>query len=196
MLKTKSPAKKRSKAKGKKRPAKRTRKAAATFTWAAPGRVFEKKARANDVWRELQRIKAREGRLTPQLVVDNARENKVLSSLFEWNLRKAASRHWLETARRIMRSIEVIRVTPKGVEQRTVFVSVRQPEKNGGPAYYTVEEVAGNPKLVILFWRDALASLEGWIGRFSDLRERLPDVVGSVEAATKGLAREIRRKSR
>jgi len=49
------------------------------------------------------------GRLTADDVVADAKnKTSPLHSLFEWNVKKAAEKYWLETARRIIASVEII----------------------------------------------------------------------------------------
>jgi hypothetical protein len=57
----------------------------------------------------LEKIAARHGgRLTPEAVVEDARDpESPLHGEFNWNLEHAAYAHWLEVARRLIRSVEV-----------------------------------------------------------------------------------------
>lgn len=58
---------------------------------------------------ELKQIEdEHEGRLTPEDVISKAKnKDSVLHGLFEWDVKKAAREHWLETARGIIRSVRV-----------------------------------------------------------------------------------------
>lgn len=48
------------------------------------------------------------GVLTPEAVVEDAKQkNSPLHALFEWDVKKAAHHHWLETARGLIRSVRV-----------------------------------------------------------------------------------------
>lgn len=51
----------------------------------------------------------KDGRLTPEAVVEDARDpGSPLHELFEWNVDKAAMKHWMDRARTLIRSVEVV----------------------------------------------------------------------------------------
>ena len=53
--------------------------------------------------------KANNGTLTPDAVVKDAkRKDSPLHDCFEWDLRKAASAHWIEQARQLITSVRVV----------------------------------------------------------------------------------------
>lgn len=57
---------------------------------------------------------AHEGRITPELVVEDARDpESPLHNEFPWDLEKAAYQHWLDRARTIIRSVMVVTRTEK-----------------------------------------------------------------------------------
>src|SRR5262245_3977202 len=76
----------------------------------------------------LQKLEDKHGRITPELVVKEARRNprSPLHTAFEWDTAKAAKAYWLETARALIRSVYVT----VQIEDKTVNVTayVRDPE--------------------------------------------------------------------
>jgi len=82
------------------------------------------------------------GELTPELVVKEAkRPTSPLHGLFEWDLKKAAYRHWIEQARTIIRSLSVV-VTEDTITAR-VPLYIRDPRTAEG--YMSILSV-GNSK--------------------------------------------------
>lgn len=81
-------------------------------------------------------------RITAEAVVEDAKNPKSpLHSFFEWDVKKAAREHWLDTARELIRSVRVV------IEHRTTVVRavayVRDPE--AGPreqGYRSVSSLA------------------------------------------------------
>jgi hypothetical protein len=56
----------------------------------------------------LARLEDRHGRLTPQIVVDEAKKAKSpIHDEFDWNLERAAMQTWLERARDLIRSVRI-----------------------------------------------------------------------------------------
>ena len=81
------------------------------------------------------------GRLTPDAVVADARKrDSPLHHLFEWDLKKAAQKQWLDTARQLIRSVEVV-VTVENIGVKTPFY-VRDPNQDtGAQGYIAVSEL-------------------------------------------------------
>jgi hypothetical protein len=68
----------------------------------------------------LQSMCDRAGRLTPDMVVEDAKKkSSPLHAEFEWDVRKAAAAHWVDRAREIIASVTVV--------IRTNKVDVRSP---------------------------------------------------------------------
>lgn len=83
----------------------------------------------------LQEICDRNGRLTPDLVVADAkRKDSPLHGEFTWDLRKAAKSYWIEQARRLIASVTVI-VHTNHSEVRSVAY-VRDPSCASGEQGY------------------------------------------------------------
>lgn len=88
------------------------------------------------VRKRLEEIAARSGgRLTPQAVVMDATDPKSpLHTHFEWDVDKAAQRHWLDQARTLIRSVEVVVRTDRIVIRAPYFV--RDPNAAAGEQGY------------------------------------------------------------
>ena len=64
-----------------------------------------------------------EGRITPAMVVEDARkDDSPLHDKFNWNIEEAAMSHWLSTARAIIRSVRVIVRTSKSIVRAPFYV--------------------------------------------------------------------------
>lgn len=85
--------------------------------------------------------RANNGRITPDDVVADARKkDSPLHDLFEWDVKKAAAHHWKETARSLIRSVEV-RVTVNNITV-SAPVYVRDPtQETGKQGYIAVSEL-------------------------------------------------------
>ena len=82
------------------------------------------------------------GELTPERVVKEAkRPTSPLNGMFQWDLKKAAYRHWIEQARTIIRSLSVV-VTEDTITAR-VPLYIRDPRTAEG--YMSILSV-GNSK--------------------------------------------------
>lgn len=78
------------------------------------------------------------GRLTPQAVVEDARDpTSPLHDLFQWDLGKAAYQHWLDQAREIIVSVEYVFKTDTTVVKSVYYH--RDPNAAGNePGYVSV----------------------------------------------------------
>ena len=91
---------------------------------------------------ELRRVYADQGLLTPQVVVDDARNPESgLHQYFEWNVKKAAEQHWLTTAADLIRhaKVTIINADQQTVEIRA-FVNIREDDETTG-VYVASEDV-------------------------------------------------------
>lgn len=84
----------------------------------------------------------RNGRLTPDdVVADAKRKDSPLHAMFEWDVKKAAAQHWVDTARAIIGSVEV-RVTMDHITVRVPFY-VRDPSaKSDEQGYIAVSALS------------------------------------------------------
>jgi hypothetical protein len=119
---------------------------------------------------ELENLYKRVGKLTPQLVVDEAR-NKThpLHDHFEWDDAVAAELHRLEQARSLIRKVKIKYLDADEQRQEVrAFVSVPD---NGGRIYRHVDHVAEEPfqlKLILSeMERDWKTLLTRW-GRYEE----------------------------
>jgi len=72
---------------------------------------------------QLVALYQRHGVLTPELVVDEARKkDSPLHEHFEWDVKKAAAQHWLDTARALIRSVRLQVVNETRVLTAPMFV--------------------------------------------------------------------------
>jgi hypothetical protein len=104
---------------------------------------------------QIQAVYDRHERLTPALVVDEARdESHPLHNRFEWDDKVAGEAHRLDQARRLIRSVRVVyREADERENARTVraFHAIRD---EYGTAYRPVEEVTESPLLSKLLLQD------------------------------------------
>lgn len=79
------------------------------------------------------------GRLTPDAVIADARDkDSPLHMLFEWNVKKAAMRHWIDRAREIITSVQVMTRTDRTVVTSVYYV--RDPHANfSGQGYVSID---------------------------------------------------------
>ena len=71
---------------------------------------------------------AHSGRITADMVVADAKsKDSPLHGMFEWDARKAAQQHWLDTARKLIRSVEVVMVVENITVRAPVYV--RDPDQ-------------------------------------------------------------------
>lgn len=115
------------------------------------------------------------GRLTPQMVVEDAkRAASPLHDHFEWDVKKAAYAHWIEQARTLITSVRVEVKTDATVV--TAVAYVRDPQAGGQEAgYVAVEKLRTNRDLA----RDALVSE---FGRVGDMLRRAREIAAALDA--------------
>lgn len=87
---------------------------------------------------------ANNGILTPQAVVDDAKNPKSpLHGEFEWDVKKAAEAHWLDRAREIIRSVRVVITTEH--KQVSVVGYVRDPyAESDQQGYVSVKKLSAD----------------------------------------------------
>jgi hypothetical protein len=97
-----------------------------------------------DIQAELNRLYQRAGKLTPQLVVDEASDPaNPLHEHFEWDDAVAAHEHRLSQARALIRKVKITYLDADDRPQEVrAFVSI---PSNGGRVYRHVDHVAENP---------------------------------------------------
>lgn len=136
---------------------------------------------AQKVGERLEDIRdANGGTLTPGAVVDDARpEDSPLHPCFEWNDQVAAELHREDTARRIIRSVEIIRTDrDQEVEQEIAYVSIARPFQSG-PSYIATSEAMENPETRDIVLSQAIKGLQAWKRRYGHLKE-LAEIVSMI----------------
>jgi hypothetical protein len=118
----------------------------------------------------LERVRTtNNGRLTPELVVAEASpRNSPLHEAFEWNDAKAGKKWRLEQASHMIRSIEVVRVTPEQNKPIRAFVSVLRDEDR---SYTSTAHALSDPELRSQVVQQAWRDLEAWRQRHAELIE-------------------------
>lgn len=106
------------------------------------------------------------GRLSPRIVVDDARQkDSPLHGMFEWDVKKAALRHWLHRARVILHSVRVIQHAPEVVTLRAPHY-VRDPHApSREQGYVSVLELQKDPAAARESLRIEFSRVEGALTR-------------------------------
>jgi hypothetical protein len=149
------------------------------------GRSFPVAAQA--AGEEIEKLGANtpENPVTPDAVVEAAApETSPLHPCFEWDDAAAANEHRRDTARRLIRSLVVVKA--ETVEERPkvsqAFVSIGTSGRNGSSGYVAVEVAMSDEEMRNRVLRDALAQLRGWRARYGHIEELAP-VVRAIDAA-------------
>jgi len=110
------------------------------------------------------------GRLTPPLVVDEAKkENSPLHDLFEWDDEKAGHAYRLKQARDLIRRVYVVVVrNNKEVKEHVFFHTC---DSDNEPVYYTKEVLTGDVSLLEEAERQAIVKLKIALGTLTELQE-------------------------
>lgn len=129
-----------------------------------------KKSELKIVMRELVRIEKRDGKLTPEIIVDEARDlTAPLHSFFTWNDGEAAELYRRWEARKLIASVAVVY---DGAKERTAvraFVSLTDADDERG--YYGMARVLSDNELRSQMLADALAEVKQWRERYQHLEE-------------------------
>lgn len=128
--------------------------------------------------------KKHKGELTPQDVVDDARNNNSpLHSFFEWSDSAAAERYRLSQARGLIRSVVAIYVRDDKPAVRTkAFVHIPEP---GAPHYREAVHAMSATKTRRMVLERAWRELQAWRKRYAELKEFSELIPVIDEVATK-----------
>lgn len=138
------------------------------FKAAQGSRLSDQDARR--IGPELARIHDRDGELRPAAVVDVAKSPRSkLHRYFEWDVQKAAEKHWLATAGQIIRSIKIEVVTTRHAAPKQVRAFVKLDRSVRG--YMPMTEVLKNDDYVSMMMARALEELEVWKRRYENLSD-------------------------
>lgn len=148
------------------------------------------KAKAKLYANELLRIKRVRGKLTPDIVLEEARnKSSVLHRFFEWNERTAASKFRIEQARLLLR---IITVQIDGREPVRAFVNIDVENGEGwgqenGQQYFPIQEALDNKGLREILLRDAISEMQFFRRKYERLRE-LAMVRSAIDKTLKKVA--------
>lgn len=135
------------------------------------------------------------GRLTPDAVIDDARDpDSPLHDQFEWDIDKAARRHWIERARDLITSVRVVQRVEKQMVS-TVFY-VRDPSAaSDEQGYVSLQTLRSESDLAreaihaeflraraVLHRARTLAAVLDLAGEVTELAERVDAVIERVKA--------------
>src|SRR5260370_22641201 len=111
------------------------------YVWADAPKTFKgaRDADPNEIGRSLDQIASDHGgRLEPGDIVEAARaRSHVLHQHFEWNVNKAAEYHWMDTARRLARSVMLVSDAGSNEPPKRAWISV----EDDGISYRRIDEV-------------------------------------------------------
>lgn len=128
----------------------------------------------------IRELEDRAGRITPERVVDDARDKKSpLHPLFEWDKAKAAAAYWTIQARDILRSVYGTNVT--SVTTLKVPVYVRDTSVKGEQGYRSVVALRSDPESARESLVYTLEVAAGHLRRAFDLAEPL-GLSGEIDA--------------
>jgi hypothetical protein len=131
---------------------------------------------------QLQAIYDERQRLTPEVVVDAARdEASPLHDRFEWDDQIAGEKYRLDQARRLIRSVRVVyREADEKESARTIraFHAIRDEQ---GTSYRPVEEVTESPLLTKLLLQSMELEWKQLMRRYGHFEEFLKLVRADVE---------------
>jgi hypothetical protein len=125
----------------------------------------------SDLRAELEAIKSKHGRLTPRLVLQEARKpSHPLHARFEWSDAVAAERYRLDQARELISAVRVSYISPSG-ETRSIraFHALRASDDEF--IYEDVETIAGDPFKRKLLVNEMKRDIAEMVARYETLQE-------------------------
>jgi hypothetical protein len=138
------------------------------FKAAEGSRITDTDARR--IGPELARIHDRDGELRADAVVDIAKSPRSkLHRYFEWDVQKAAEKHWLATAGQLIRSIKIEVITAAGAAPREVRAFVKLDKSIRG--YTPMTEVLKSSDFTAMMLSRALEELEVWKKRYENITD-------------------------
>jgi hypothetical protein len=137
---------------------------------------------------KLFELEQRDGHLTPEAVLEDARSPRSpLHQFFEWDDSKAAEQHRLATARTLTRAVAYrVKVLEGDAAKYTpMFVRLREGEDEK-PVYVPLTRAMASPSLRDQMLDNARRDLETWIRRYRTLT-----ALANVMPLAEELAREV-----
>lgn len=131
-------------------------------------------------------LEQKHGHLTPEMVVNDAMSpDSPLHGEFMWDKDTAAQAHWIEQARRLIRSVKIIITTETKVIKTVAYV--RDPTKEGNEqGYLSVERIRGDKDIA----REALVEEFKRAGSALQRAQRLAIAFG-IEDQIEVMAKQI-----
>lgn len=133
-------------------------------------------AQAVIVGKELTKIEKQYGCIRPETVWKKARSaSSGLHSFFVWDVKRAAERHWVEEARRLIRSVIIVPIEKEPMKEGTVraFVNVSSNDKERrfkGRAYISMPRALSDPEYTQQLLQDALNEANQFRVRYEHLK--------------------------
>lgn len=149
-----------------------------------PGaRLSTTRLSAQAIGERLETIRERDGGLTAQAVVDDAKPKKSpMHGAFEWNDTKAAEEYRREQARHLLSAITVKLVGKDEAETVTRAFVVVTPAEGGNDIYTSTEVALADPDMRQQVLGRAWRELSSWQRKYQELKE-LAGVFGAIETA-------------
>lgn len=149
-------------------------------------RGYRPRVSAQVAQREVKTIEDREGRVSPEAVVEAAQaDDAPLHPVFTWNDAKAAHQHRLAEARRMLNHLVVVEVVGddrKEVGPAYVSIEVIQTEEEElARGYVSLARAQSHPEMQHQVVAQAIRGLRGWRKRYESLRSVFPDVFRAIE---------------
>ena len=141
------------------------------------------------VGKELTRISKMCGAIVPQKVVDAARpESALMHDMFTWADSEAAELYRQDEARRIIRSVRIIRVDMPVAEQTIVraFLNVKASDTETefeGQAYIPMAKVQKSQDYEQQVLARAKEELRSWTERYQDYKQYFAEMVKEIVTA-------------
>jgi prophage DNA circulation protein len=134
---------------------------------------------ADDAARELERIRAEVGDLTPQAVLLHAADERApLHTAFEWDDSKAGHEYRLNQARGLIRAVVTIELAE--VPEHRSYVLVRADPAKEETSYLPTAEVVSRPDL----FGDALRRLQSELKSARDSVNQMSSLADAINAAS------------
>lgn len=139
----------------------------AKYRWkrGVPGKVS-----VDDAVAELEKIKEKHGKITPDVVVKEAKKKKSpLHNCFEWDDTVAAAAWRMTQAKYMIRQIEVVITAEedKPPVRIRAFHSVIEEDQ---AEYVTVQQAKDNPDYWEQVMNDAIAAIVSWKTKYANLK--------------------------
>lgn len=152
----------------------------------------EKQDKSEFLSKYLQKLEKKNGKLTPGIVVENARpENSPIHSYFEWDDDAAADKYRLWQARQLIARVYIIN-DPKDEEDKLVKVRVfhsidvsDDEEADENRQYMNIVKIMSDDQLKEKLLEDALRDASFFMAKYNTLKELEP-LMAEIRKLVKG----------